>query len=57
MRAVRRYLRDSSGATSIEYALIAGGIAVAIAAVVGTLSTQVKTTYQNVQNALSNSGH
>ena len=54
MRIVRHYMRDTSGATSIEYALIAAGIALAIAAVMGTLSTQVKTTYQNVANALSN---
>jgi pilus assembly protein Flp/PilA len=54
MRFVRHYLHATSGATSIEYAIIAAGIALAIAAVVGTLSTQVQTTYQNVANALSN---
>ena len=38
-----RFLRDESGATAIEYGLIAAGIAVAILASLQTLSTTVKT--------------
>lgn len=36
------------GATAIEYALIAGFIAVAIVAVVGSIGTTLNTTFQNV---------
>ena len=34
MRSLRDFVRDDRGATAIEYALIASGIAVAIIAVV-----------------------
>jgi len=45
-------LRDDSGATAIEYGLIAAGISVAIIAVVQTLGTNLKTTFTSVSNAL-----
>ena len=35
-----RFLRDQSGATAIEYGLIAAGISVAIIAVVNSLGSQ-----------------
>jgi pilus assembly protein Flp/PilA len=35
------FLRDTSGATAIEYALIAGGIALVIIAAVNTIGGQV----------------
>ena len=37
MRTVSRFLRDDSGATAIEYGLIAAGIAVAIIAAVNAV--------------------
>jgi len=40
---VRRILRAQDGATAIEYAIIASGISIAIAATVMTLGTVVKT--------------
>lgn len=43
-----RFLRDESGATSIEYAMIASGIAVAIAAVIVNLGSTVKGLYTSV---------
>jgi pilus assembly protein Flp/PilA len=49
---VRRFIRDESGATAIEYGLIAAGIAVAIIAVVSGLGTKLKTTFTTVQTAL-----
>ena len=37
------FIADESGATAIEYAMIASGIGVAIAATVWTLGTEIKT--------------
>ncbi len=47
------FLRDQSGATAIEYGLIAAGIAVAIIAVVQGLGSKLNTTFTSVQNALN----
>ena len=41
------------GATAIEYGLIAAGIAVAIAVLVGTLGDQIAATFQSGVDALS----
>jgi len=51
-----KFLRDESGATAIEYALIAAGISVAIITVVNTLGSTLKTTFTNVKNSLANAG-
>jgi pilus assembly protein Flp/PilA len=48
------FLKNESGATAIEYGLIAAGISVAIIAVVNGLGTQLNTTFGNVSTALSN---
>ena len=45
-------LQDDSGATAIEYGLIAAGIAVAIIAVVQGVGTNLKGTFTTVSNAL-----
>ncbi len=50
---IRRALADESGATAIEYALIAAGISLAIAATVGILGSSVLNLYQNIANLLS----
>ena len=53
-RAAERFATDETGATAIEYALIAGGVAVAIAATVWNIGAQVLTQlYQKVANAMS----
>jgi pilus assembly protein Flp/PilA len=52
MSKVLRFLRDDSGATAIEYGLIAAGIAVAIIAVVQSLGTSLNTTFTSVQASL-----
>jgi len=49
---LRRFLADESGATAIEYGLIASGVAVAIISVVSGLGTKLKTTFSSVQAAL-----
>jgi pilus assembly protein Flp/PilA len=47
------FLRDESGATAIEYGLIAAGISVAIIAVVQGLGTKLTSTFTSVKNALN----
>jgi pilus assembly protein Flp/PilA len=49
---VKKFIRDESGATAIEYGLIAAGIAVAIITVVNGLGTKLTSTFTSVQNAL-----
>ena len=51
-KLVLRFLRDNSGATAIEYGLIAAGISVAIIAAVQLTGTNVKNTFNSVANAL-----
>jgi len=53
---LRRFLADQSGATAIEYGLIAAGISVAIIAAVQSLGGRVGTTFNNVSSALANAG-
>lgn len=47
-----KFLKDESGATAIEYGLIAAGIAVAIIAIVNTLGTQLNTMFANISTQL-----
>jgi pilus assembly protein Flp/PilA len=53
MRSLRDFVRDDGGATAIEYALIASGVAATIAAVVMTMGTSVQDMYQSVANAFN----
>jgi pilus assembly protein Flp/PilA len=48
-----RFVNDNSGATAIEYGLIAAGISVAIIAVVNGLGTQLNATFTKVTSSLS----
>jgi pilus assembly protein Flp/PilA len=48
------FLKNESGATAIEYGLIAAGIAVAIIFVVNTLGATLKTTFTTVNGAINN---
>ena len=47
-----RFVKDESGATAIEYGLIAAGISVAIIAVVQGLGTKLNATFTSVSTAL-----
>jgi pilus assembly protein Flp/PilA len=49
---VTRFLKDQSGATAIEYGLIAALVAVAIAAVLPLLGGKLSNTFGNVANQL-----
>jgi pilus assembly protein Flp/PilA len=46
------FLKNESGATAIEYGLIAAGISIAIIAVVNGLGTQLNTTFSSVSTQL-----
>ena len=48
-----KFLKDESGATAIEYGLIAAGISIAIIAAVQGLGTKLNTTFTSVSNALN----
>jgi pilus assembly protein Flp/PilA len=49
---LKRFATDTSGATSIEYGLIAAGLSVAIIAVVQSLGSRLEATFSTVQGAL-----
>jgi pilus assembly protein Flp/PilA len=53
MRLIALFLKDHSGATAIEYGLIAAGISVAIIAVVQGLGTKLASTFTSVSTALN----
>ncbi len=56
MSVLKRFLRDESGATAIEYGLIAAGISVAIIATVNTLGGKLNNAFQNVSTQLGAGG-
>ena len=47
-----RFLKDESGATAIEYCLIATGISITIIAAVNGLGTNLNTLFTSVNNSL-----
>jgi pilus assembly protein Flp/PilA len=47
-----RFVKNESGATAIEYGLIAAGISVAIIAVVNGLGTKLATTFDTVTSSM-----
>jgi pilus assembly protein Flp/PilA len=51
-----RFAKDESGATAIEYGLIAAGISVAIITVVNTLGSQLKSTFTTISSQLATAG-
>jgi pilus assembly protein Flp/PilA len=49
---VQKFLADESGATAIEYGLIAAGIALAIITVVNSLGTTLNEKFTSVQTGI-----
>jgi pilus assembly protein Flp/PilA len=49
---IARFVKDQSGATAIEYGLIAAGISLAIIAVVNGLGTNLNTKFTSINNSL-----
>lgn len=52
MTKLVRFLKDESGATAIEYGLIAAGISVAIIATINTIGTQLNTSFDSISTQL-----
>ncbi|MEA2979073.1 MAG: pilus assembly protein Flp/PilA [Alphaproteobacteria bacterium] len=50
---VHRFLHDDSGATAIEYAIIASMLSILIVTAVAGLGTKLKGTYTSVSAALN----
>jgi pilus assembly protein Flp/PilA len=49
---VSRFVKDESGATAIEYGLIAAGISIAIIGVVNGLGTTLSTKFNDISTSL-----
>jgi pilus assembly protein Flp/PilA len=52
MVTLKKFIRDESGATAIEYGLIAAGIAVAIITVVQGVGTNLNTKFTTIKTGL-----
>lgn len=54
---LKRFAQDESGATAIEYGLIAAGIALAIITIVTTLGTTLNLKFTTINSAISAQGN
>jgi len=52
MKILKAFIANESGATAIEYGLIAAGISVAIIVTVNTLGTQLNTSFDSISTQL-----
>ena len=52
MTLIGKFLKDESGATAIEYGLIAAGISLAIIAVINGLGTNLRTKFTSINSSL-----
>ena len=48
---IKRFLQDESGATAVEYGLVAAGISVAIIAVMQGLGSRLNATFSTMHDA------
>ena len=55
MTTIRKFFKNSKGATAIEYGLIAALIAVAAITAMGSLGTSLTKTFNNVSTKLNTS--
>ena len=53
MSMMKRFAQDESGATAIEYGLIAGLISVVIIAVLGQIGTRLNAKFTTISNGLN----
>lgn len=56
MNMFSRFMNDESGATAIEYGLIAAIIAVGIITVLSNVKTELQNTFTTVETELKNAG-
>jgi pilus assembly protein Flp/PilA len=52
MKTIHRFLADETGATAIEYGLIAAGISLMIIAVVNGLGSKLNTKFTSINSSL-----
>ncbi len=52
-KLLSRFLKDQSGATAIEYAIIAGGISILIVTAVNGMGTTLSGKFNSVNNSLN----
>jgi pilus assembly protein Flp/PilA len=52
MNMIRKFWADETGATAIEYGLIAAGIALAIIAVINGLGSKLNTKFASINSSL-----
>jgi pilus assembly protein Flp/PilA len=52
MKTLYKFLNDESGATAIEYGLIAAGISLAIIAIVNGLGTKLNSKFSSINSSL-----
>jgi pilus assembly protein Flp/PilA len=50
---IARFVKDESGVTAMEYGMIAALVAVAILTALGTVGSQLNTTFGRIGSALS----
>jgi pilus assembly protein Flp/PilA len=53
MSKLVRFVKDESGATAIEYGLIAAATGLALVAVMPTIKTKLTTTFTSISGALN----
>lgn len=51
--SIARFVKDEAGATAIEYAVIAGGISIAIVTVVGAIGTSLTAMFTAVNDGFA----
>ncbi|MEH2614215.1 Flp family type IVb pilin [Bradyrhizobium sp. AZCC 1693] len=52
MSVIKSFFKDESGATAIEYGLIAAGISIAIISVVNGLGSTLSTKFSDISSSL-----
>ncbi len=52
MTTLKRFLLDQSGATSIEYAIIAGGLSIVIIVAVNSIGSALNGKYEAIRAAM-----
>ncbi|MGI9506143.1 MAG: Flp family type IVb pilin [Geminicoccaceae bacterium] len=56
MKTFKNLMKDESGATAIEYGLIAALVSVAVITILGTLGDNLTTTFTTVSDELATAG-
>ena len=52
MKLLKSFLKNESGATAIEYGLIAAGISIAIIAAVNAIGTDLNNTFSSISSQM-----